>query len=634
MRVISLSVWQASMIRRLVLLTGVATTLIVWPPLADPINFPKMFILLILGTWIFGTVVVDVIMSKTFRFSLGQWAILLFIVCLLIAALLTPVHYTAFFGANHRNDGALSYFAMAVLSFAAMMSFKPGSAWLVRNFVLTLGGILGFYGVLQSTKHDPFHWVLSYGPVIGTLGNPDFMSAILGVSAIAPVWILLKTKNWWLRIAAALVALMELYAVQKGGSSQGILAFGAGFVMLIVVRLWQIHKVAGIVSLVGAAIGAGVVLLGILNKGPLAAHIYQTSLKNRQDYWHGAIGMFKAHPLAGIGIDRLGEFYPQYAPRVQFVQGQGTDNAHSVFLQLMATGGLLVIIPYVLILLAILITALRGFFKARGQIQFDIAAMFALWFGLLLVSIVSIDNLGVAVWFWILGGALYGVSQKQIAASVVHANQPNSKGQSSKVQGGKAPKASKGGKNSNRSRKGGKSGDNSASIAGLVSLCMTILLIAVLLPMWGTQNALARVQAEYNKVSRGVFLADIDKAAKRKPVNTQTLITVTDLLLRMPEPDVALPLASLILEKDPRSLNGLNMSAYAHDIKNQFKKAIPFREKLLEYQPWQTKNMTDLVHDYMVTNQRAKAKALAAHIAELEPGSANAKTAATLLKSY
>jgi O-antigen ligase len=612
----------------------VATTLIIWPPLADPINFPKMFILLLLTTWIFGTIVVGIVSAKSVKFSLGQWVLILFGVCLLAAAFMTSVHFTAFFGAANRNDGALSYLSMAVLSFAAILSFKTANAGQVRTLFLFLGIFLAFYGYLQNIKHDPFHWVLLYSRVIGTLGNPDFMSAVLGTTAIAAVWFTLKTKSWWFRGAGALLVVVEILIIQQTGSSQGLLAFGAGFALLVVVKLWQIHRGVGIAAFVLAALGAGVVSLGIINKGPFAAHIYQASLKNRLDYWHGAIDMFKSHIFSGVGIDRFGEFYPQYAPQVQVVQGQGTDNAHSVFLQLLATGGLLVMIPYTLILLVILFTAIRGFFKSTGQIQLDIAGMFALWFALLLVSIISIDNLGVAVWFWILGGALYGVSQKQIAASVVHEHKPIGKGQTSKGQGGKSPKASKGGKKSNRSGKGRSSSDSSASIAGLVSLCMTILVAAILGPLWGTQNALATLQKEYNKLPREAYIAELNKVAARKPVNHQTLIKVADLALRMPEPDTALPLATIILEKDPRNLNGLNMSAYAYDTKKEYAKAIPFREKLVEYEPWQTKNMTDLVHDYMVTNHKDKAKVLAARITELSPGSDNAKMAATLLKSY
>ncbi|MEI9906696.1 MAG: O-antigen ligase family protein [Actinomycetota bacterium] len=630
---ISLNEQQSNLVRRLTLLAGLATTLIVWPPLADPINFPKMFILLLITAWVFGTVVVGLGAAKNFKFSIGQWTLILFAICVLIAAFLTPVHYTAFFGANHRNDGALSYIALAFLALAATLSFKTAHALQVRNLMLVLGAFLAFYGYLQNGKHDPFHWVLLYSPVIGTLGNPDFMSALMGTTAIAAVWYSLKTKNWWLKGVGVLLVLVQLYVIQKSGSSQGLLGFGAGLALLIVVKLWQLHRGAGIVAFVLAAIGSGVVSLGIINKGPFAEHIYQASLRNRQDYWHGALGMFKSNPFRGIGIDRFGEFYPQFAPQVQVVQNQGTDNAHSVFMQILATGGLLVFIPYILIVLVVLYTGIRGFFKTEGNTQFEIAGIFALWFSLLLVSIISIDNLGVAVWFWILGGVLYGVARKQIA---VHEHQPIGKADGVKIQGGKSAKSgknSKGGKSAGRSAKKRRStSDSTSSIAALVSICLVIVTAAIVAPLWAGQNAIATLQKQYNKLPRELYITNLKDVANKKPVNIQTLITVADIAMKMPEPGVALDMAKTVLEKDPRNLSGLNMAAYANDIQKNFAQAIPYREKLVEYQPWITKNMTDLVHDYMVTGQKDKAVALAAKIAKLAPDSGDAKMAATLTK--
>jgi O-antigen ligase len=616
MSVIYLPERSAPLLRRLILVTGLATTIMVMPPMADPINFPKMFVLLLGATWILGTVLVGMITAKSVKYSLAQWAYFIFGICLFIAALATDVRFTAFYGANQRNNGALSYLAMGLLAFAATMSFKTVDAKTVRYVFLILGGFLTFYGFLQFYKQDPFNWVLVYGPVIGTLGNPDFMSALLGTSAIAVLWFILKSKNRAWQAVAILGLIAELYIVRKTASAQGLLAFAAGAALLIVAKLWQLNRKIGLAAFVLGAVGAIPVLMGIVNKGPFASFIYQSSLKNRLDYWNAALDMFTAHKWLGVGIDRFGEFYPQYAPQVQVVQGQSTNNAHSVFLQLLSTGGLVVMIPYLLILIVLLVTGLRGFFVAKGAAQVDIAAIFAMWFALLLVSVISIDNLGVAVWFWILGGVLYGVSHKQAAL------------QESKPVGGK------GGRNAKVSGRRGKKSDTDSSsyFSPVVSICLTILVAAILAPLWGQSSAVYRLQQHYNKIPKESFLAELDVVANQKPVNLQTLITVTDLALRIPEPKVALKYATLIVEADPRNISGNHMLAYAYDVGGNFKEAIKYREMLVEVEPWKTKNMTDLVHDYVVTKQLRKAKDLAAHIEKLSPGSDDAKTAAQLIK--
>jgi O-antigen ligase len=615
MSVIYLSERSAPQLRRLILVTGLATTIMVSPPMADPINFPKMFVLLLGATWVLGTLVVGMITAKSVKYSLTQWVYFAFGVCLLIAAFATDVHFTAFFGANGRNNGALSYLAMGLLAFAATMSFKTADAKLVRYAVLALGGFLGFYGFLQLNDQDPFNWVIVYGPVIGTLGNPDFMSALLGTSAIAVLWFILKSKNRALQAVALLGLVTQLYIVKKTVSAQGLLAFAAGAAILIVGKLWQLNRRLGLAAFVLGAIGGIPVIMGIANKGPFASLVYQSSLKNRLDYWNAAIDMFTANKWFGVGIDRFGEFYAQYAPQVQVVQGQGTNNAHSVFLQLLATGGLVVMIPYLAILVVVLVTGLRGFFAAKGEAQVDIAAIFAMWFALVLVSVISIDNLGVAVWFWILGGVLYGVSHNQVALQV--SKTANGKGgRNAKVTGRRKKTAT----------------DSSAYFAPVASLCLTILAAAIIAPLWSQSSAVYQLQKRYNKIPKERFLAELDVVATKKPVNLQTLITVTDLALRIPEPKVALKYATLIVEADPRNIAGNHMLAYAYDVDGKYQEAIKYRETLLKTEPWRTKNMTDLVHDYVATKQMKKAKDLAAHIEKLAPGSGDAKTAAQLIR--
>ena len=409
-----LSEQQASQTRRLILITGVATTLAVWTSLADPVNVPKMFVLAILSAWILGVIITASISEKRIKFSLGQWAVIVFSAGILLAALLTDVRYTAFFGASHRNDGALSYLALATLCMAGMMSFGTANIKQIRTSLLITGSVLAGYGFLQTTGHDPFKWVIVYGPVIGTLGNPDFVSGIIGASSIATLWVIFTKEKPWLRVLGIIVLLLELFIIKRTGSVQGFVAFAVGLALLAVARFWQIDKRYGLVSTILAGFVSVAVLLGLVNKGPLAAKIYQSTLRNRLDYWHGAINMFKAHPIVGVGLDRFGENYGQYAPQVQIVQGQTTDNAHNVFLQLLATGGLLVILPYLFLLAVIFIMAIRGVRATTGQLQIDIVALFSIWFSLLLISSISIDNLGVGVWFWISGGVLYGVAYKSI----------------------------------------------------------------------------------------------------------------------------------------------------------------------------------------------------------------------------
>ena len=288
---------QASQVRNIVLLAGVATTLIVWTSLADPINVPKMFVLTIFAAWAIGMVVTRVFYSKEKRLSLGQGAVIGFALSILLAALWTDVRYTAFFGTMQRNDGALSYIALASLAFAAMMSFGPTNFRQLRWWIVGIGSILTAYGFLQTFGHDPFPWVLLYNPVVGTLGNPDFFSGIVGAAAIASVWLILVEEQNHIRLAGFLLLLCELFVLKRCGSIQGIAAFLIGLAILIVARIWQKQRKIGMVATVVIGLVSVPVIFGLLDKGPLARFVYRGSFQSRVDYWHAALEMFKATPL-------------------------------------------------------------------------------------------------------------------------------------------------------------------------------------------------------------------------------------------------------------------------------------------------------------------------------------------------
>lgn len=363
----------------------------------DPMNIPKMFVLFLCTAWIAGTIVVTSFYHQSKRFSLGEWALFVFVIGLLAAAVFSDVRYTAFIGAAHRNNGALSYLALAVLALAAMLTFDLKSLRQFRFALLLVGAVSTLYGLLQTTGHDPFKWNLYYNAVIGTLGNPDFFSALVGVCAIATVWFVLVTEDLRTRIPGIVLLLLEIFIVKRGGSFQGLLVFAIGATLLILVKLWQVNRNFGILATLVAVFGGVLVFIGLLNKGPISSLIFRTSIKNRQDYWSAALNMFKAHPLSGVGIERFGENYSVYAPQVQVAPGQATDNAHNVILQLLATGGLLVILPYLSLLGVIFWTALRAIKSSSGREQIEITALFSIWFALLLISFISIDNLGKSV---------------------------------------------------------------------------------------------------------------------------------------------------------------------------------------------------------------------------------------------
>lgn len=600
----------AGQTRTLVLITGMATTLMIWTSLADPFNLPKMAVLVIGGAWICALLGVEIFHRRLRRFSLGQLAIVGFVLGMLIAASMTDVKYISFFGAVGRNDGAISYFFLAVLALASMMSFTYANLSNFRFWFLLTGAVLAGYGLLQIFGHDPVKWNSLYNPVFGTLGNPDFFSALLATTALATLWFILSEKMRWHQVGAGVLLLIELFVVKRSGSFQGLVAFAVGFVIMMISKVWQFSKKSGIVALVVTCVGSIPIFLGLIDRGPLSAHIYRASLRNRIDYWNAALSMFKAHPLFGVGLDRFGDNYPQYARHFQVVQGQMTDNAHSVFLQLLATGGLVVILPYLFLLGVIAISAVRGIKAASGQRKNDIVALFSIWFAFLLISSISVDNLGVAVWFWIAGGVLYGVVKSETLG-----RESNDSGK------GKRQKYSK-----------NRTSDSSSALAPIVSFVLVVTAFWLVVPAWKGSSMLYTLQGYRGGLNHVQYAQFLNRIARAQPSNSQVLATLGGTAVQFSEFDLGIHFAKMAIDKNPRSNSGFQVAAVGYESEKKYKLAIPFRIRLLTLDPWNTANMVILVKDYIQVKDMVNASAISARINQLYPNSADAKAAATLIK--
>ena len=592
-----------------VLVTGIATTLALYVSLGDPINIPKMLVLSLFAAGILGSAIPRFLTKPRMALSYGQIAVLIFALGLLIAAVFSDERYTAFYGAPGRNNGAISYTALAVICFVAMQSFNSKSVSKLRSVLIGIGAFLAFYGNLQITHRDPIKWNLLYNPIVGTLGNPDFVSALLGICAIATLWWILEDRRVGARFVGAALILFEIYIIRRCGSMQGLLIVAVGFAILVVASIWSWRKSAGYISASVALVGSLPILLGLLNKGPFAAHIYRGSIQSRLDYWHAALSMFKAHPLLGVGLDRVGENYWQYAPQVQHVIGQGTDNAHNVFLQLLATGGIVVFIPYLILIGVILVTSVRAILRATGKERFTLIALFAIWISFLLISTISIDTLGVAVWFWITGGALYSLARIQpVPVEVLHAKK-------------------------GKLAKGKKVHPRASSYLGVTTATVLVILVFVLVsPPWTSSLAIQDLIRNNSGLNKSDFTAKLKDISTMWPTNPQTLISLADVSLRISDPKLANQFATEAVRKDARSYNGHNLNAIAYETQVQYGKAIPDRVVLLKLHPWSTTNMLLLVKDYLQVGEKMKARQIYGEILRIRPDGDDAKSAALLLK--
>jgi len=626
----ALSENEAKKVQSFILFGGAITTLAIWTKLEDPLNLPKMFVLVLFAAVVLALSLPALwsareIISSSQRIGLALVG--LFALGLLISTLATDVKYTAIFGEYHRNNGALSYLAMAILTGAGALVFNLKSSDRYLKFNVVTGLILTGYGFLQASGKDPVGWTIDYNPFITTLGNPNFTSGFLGISAIAILLLAVESTGRKYQAAYAVGLLADLYILMRSGSIQGLFGFLIGAAIIMIVKLWIFNRKYGRLSLFLAAIGATPVVLAIINVGPLASNLYQGTLRNRLDYWHAAINMFKDNPIFGVGIDRFGEYYREYAIQNQVVQGQITDNAHSVYLQILATGGLITFIPYILTIGFITFIGFQAMLQSSGITKLRIAGIFGIWLGTVAVNIVAIDNLGVAVWFWITGGVLLA------ASSSINSKDTNKSINSSQAstRNSKLEKSTKTGSSISSVKNPKNKSTAEFPITILFSGVLVVALMLIMLPILNKSIAIRDIKSNSKNLTANAYVAEINRQVADNQDNPQSLILLADVALRQGEIDLSYKIADRIRQLDARSFYGQYLPAVAYEATSKPSEAIKFREKLVELDPWNTSNMLQLIKDYLAIGDKSKAVATAAQIKQNYPGSQADIDAAALL---
>ena len=409
--------YEKRLVGKVLALASLATLLIVTPwSTLDPINVPKFTVLVISAGILLGLLVKNYKVVGAVENRVTLFFSSIFLLFLLLAFLFSEISKVSqLFGVTGRNTGLLTYISLLLMFLAASTMTAKGFE---RVFVHTLvvGGALSVgYGLLQSIDLDPADWVNSYSPVIGFLGNPNFQSSFLGMVAVAVfAMILEKSLQLTYRAIGAIYILLSLFVISKSDSQQGFLVFIAGSSVVAGVFIFQSQwKRLSIPYAVMSLLGIIAIALGSLNKGPLASLLYKDSVTYRGDYWRAGWKITTENPLLGVGLDGYGEWYRR-ARTVEATLRRGPDvtsnAAHNVLLDLSSNGGFPLLGAYLLLISLVLVSVWKVLLRHQ-KFEPYFAALIGAWVAYNAQSIISLNQIGLAVWGWVLGGAIVGYAK-------------------------------------------------------------------------------------------------------------------------------------------------------------------------------------------------------------------------------
>ena len=230
--------------------------------------------------------------------------------------------------------------------------------------------------------------------------------------------------------------------IVKTDSQQGLLVLAGGIVIVGLIWIFRSRfKIATIPALVLSGIGVVFVALGSLNSGPLASLLYKASVTYRGDYWRAGWKMTVEHPLLGVGLDSYGDWYRR-ARTLEATLRRGpevTSNAaHNVLLDFSSNGGFPLALIYLALMVLVVISGIK-LLKRSNSFDPAVSGLIAVWIAYQAQSIISLNQLGLAVWGWIISGLIIGYEINTRPAEVLQeVKSPVSKGRNVKKQVGES----------------------------------------------------------------------------------------------------------------------------------------------------------------------------------------------------
>jgi len=389
----------------------------------DPVNVSKMLLLAVVAF----SVLPIIFMQRRDLFRDNRIVLLssagfIFFAAVSVFTSANPIE-RGLYGAFGRNTGLLTYTSLVIIFLTSTLVSQGKTFQRVIKALLLAGIVNIIVSLLAASGNDVLTWDNPYNAVLGTFGNPNFISSFMGIFFISLI-VQILDQNVSSKLKFVFLGLLPfvMLTIYFARSLQGILVaiFGLILAIYFFIRSKPAFLSVSRIYLGGVAIGGILALAGILNKGPLASLLYSYTVNLRGEYWKAGINMGMAHPLSGVGIDSYGTYYRSFrelsatvVPGVEV----GTDTAHNVYIDIFSGTGFPGLVTFLVINGFVLFAAFK-YLKATKTFDGRFLTLFLCWAAYQLQSIGSISQIGLAVWGWLLGGLILAYTRASLSGKV------------------------------------------------------------------------------------------------------------------------------------------------------------------------------------------------------------------------
>jgi hypothetical protein len=393
------------------------TILVITNMVSDPVNVTKL-----LSSGVIACAIAALLIFKSQRQTWMTSRALtvsfgLFILTALSATLFSnsPIQQNIY-GTFGRNTGLLAYVAMGLIALGASVLTSLNNLEKIM-FGFGVAGLINIvYCFIAWQFEDPISWNNPYGAILGTFGNPNFISSFLGMVILGfMAYAIQPNLHFGVRVILVALACVAFAEIISSNSIQGLAVTGFGLALVTLYKLRSLNYKSKFAefSTIGSYlllvfIGGLTALLGALQKGPLAEYIYKPSVSLRGEYWLAGINMALEKPLTGVGMDSYGDWYRRSRDaQALIVPGPNTvtNAAHNVPIDFLAYGGFPLFFAYLGFIMVGLIALIK---VVRRQKSYDwvFVSISGIWLAYHLQSVISINQIGLTIWGWVLTGCI------------------------------------------------------------------------------------------------------------------------------------------------------------------------------------------------------------------------------------
>jgi hypothetical protein len=470
-----------------------------------------------------------------------------------------------------RANGLITFASIFILTWICASTVLPeGFYQRLKNSVMTIFVMFSGYSLLQLFNLDPVPWNNPYNRIIGTLGNPNFSGAFLGVAAAVVLMSAFgsKGKNRWLQLIFSALLLGLAIAT---GSLQAFGIFVIGVAIQVLVFAYQ-HLRSKMFVALSMTMGflATLTFLGFLGFGPLGQALVQGTLRLRLEYWRVGLEAAYNFPITGMGPDSYVEGFRLFRSADfvgEFSHLVIADSAHNVLINFMANFGIPAFLGLFVIVIWITVNSIKVLFRANtAEIIVKMLAMS--WILLLIQSLFSLEQIGLNVFQWCCGALLLN---KQIYSMDMPA----------KLGGGPSQKS---------------------RVSPLESLRTEIALLSIVFAMiasWGFMRQEIALQKMASS-AEGTRFAEQDIEARLEVFNSyakdeiRRAIYIADFLIRIQRYDQAQSLLEELIKKDVDAYEALEQLALLARFKENPALEIQYRKKIERIDPMNYENMLSI----------------------------------------